>query len=472
MKLWILVSIITIFVTVGIVLYFTISDAMTFPNTVDDNYYTKNENYDILTLKSYSYDENDKNLVTLHKNKDGEITYWIEFRYDQFGNLIESREFTSNGDLIKFQKFDFDQYGNNIKTTAFDHEGNLSSLDTSSLPSNFNSMIRPSVNGLIVSSIELSYDDNKNLIKLQRIFDNGTNSGYFLFDYDEFNNLKEVKMFSRYGLLHAWEEREYDSKGNEIILKASSPTFPYTYVFNSEYDEHGNITKKIESREDGTVIQIFTMDYDESNNQIVLKSVDSTGNLVSLNTMTYDGAGNLLDTKIFDSDISMTSWNKYKYDSDDNLIESKKFDENTSLLYWNKYKYDSNDNLTEIKEFNIEKTFVMEKKQNKNNESNEIAKIVIVSVLPNAINSECREKRDCYSPMDVTINVGDTVKWVNESKYPHMIASGTPFDGPTGEFQSELFRTDETFVITFEESGVYDYFSILNPWTQGTISVK
>ena len=249
-------------------------------------------------------------------------------------------------------------------------------------------------------------------------------------------------------------------------------------MINSEYDKHGNIIKKIESKENGSIIQVFTMNYDENNNQIALKLVGADGNFDSLNTMTYDDVGNLLEEKIFDSNILITSWKKYKYDSRDNLIEFKKFNENTNLLSWKKYKYDSRDNLIESKEFNIEKAFVVEKKSSEHDETEQSMKEkkeqseIIVTILPNAINRDCREKYDCYLPMDVTINVGDTVKWINESAVSHNISSGTPFRGPTGEFESGLFRTGESFAVTFEEPGVYDYFSMVNPWTQGTILVE
>ena len=84
----------------------------------------------------------------------------------------------------------------------------------------------------------------------------------------------------------------------------------------------------------------------------------------------------------------------------------------------------------------------------------------------------CEETNECYIPASVTVNVGDTVEWVNSDTAAHTVTSGSPADGPTGVFDSSLVLGGAVYAFTFEEAGSYDYFCMVHPWMVGDVQVN
>jgi predicted secreted protein with PEFG-CTERM motif len=72
----------------------------------------------------------------------------------------------------------------------------------------------------------------------------------------------------------------------------------------------------------------------------------------------------------------------------------------------------------------------------------------------------------------VTLDVGGEVIWTNHGVSKITITSGTASDGPDGTFDSGLLATGESFSFTFEEHGEFTYFSQIQPWIVGTITVQ
>jgi len=92
--------------------------------------------------------------------------------------------------------------------------------------------------------------------------------------------------------------------------------------------------------------------------------------------------------------------------------------------------------------------------------------------IPNeASEPSCAESGSCFSPSEVTIGVGDSVTWHNDSSVAHTVTSGSPEDGPDGLFDSGLFLSGDTFSHTFTEAGEYQYFCSIHPWMTGTVIV-
>lgn len=68
-----------------------------------------------------------------------------------------------------------------------------------------------------------------------------------------------------------------------------------------------------------------------------------------------------------------------------------------------------------------------------------------------------------FDPAEVTINVGESVTWVNTSGDVHSTSNGTGFEDPEwGTLWDYWFFNgpDETFVRTFDTPGVYPYFCV------------
>jgi len=77
----------------------------------------------------------------------------------------------------------------------------------------------------------------------------------------------------------------------------------------------------------------------------------------------------------------------------------------------------------------------------------------------------------CFIPSMVTIDVGGEVIWENNDTAAHTITSGTPTEGPDGNFDSSLVMAGSSFSHTFEDAGSFDYFCMVHPWMQGMVMV-
>ena len=88
-----------------------------------------------------------------------------------------------------------------------------------------------------------------------------------------------------------------------------------------------------------------------------------------------------------------------------------------------------------------------------------------------------------YSPPIITINNGDTVKWINTDREIHTVTSGKGIDRgqlaqgkmegtPDGYFDSGPFKPGESWSYTFDKSGTFNYFCTIHPWMIGAIVVS
>jgi len=395
-KLLIIVSLIVIFVIGGIGIFITLSDIVGFQKSDPINdYYEKNEKYDVLIWKSYTYNQNDQKLVTIHRNENHDITYWKEFKYDQWGNLIESINYDNEGNLEKTQKSIFDPYGDRVKTTAFDHQGNLARIQESDFIPNFQPKVGPYMTDeMTPSSVDIFYDENRNQIKLQYISKNGTNLINYSYSYDLFNNMIEMEVLTYLGNISQFEQREYDENGNLVTLKVIPPRLVYEFITNYEYDKKGNKIlekQRLLQDNDDRIIQLIIMSYDAEGNKIVEKKVKNQqiplntitsfgvidnmigeekqknqenktlanifldlakkNPLLSLKTIARDDVGGnpIVDKKEINELISLKT---ITYDIAGNILEKKIFDSNIVITTWEKFNYDKHHNLIESKEFN------------------------------------------------------------------------------------------------------------------------
>jgi plastocyanin len=75
--------------------------------------------------------------------------------------------------------------------------------------------------------------------------------------------------------------------------------------------------------------------------------------------------------------------------------------------------------------------------------------------------------KNTFTPANMMVNVGSTVRWVNADDHPHRI-----------EFEDKAFTTS-TFLLgasqsasqRFDRAGIYNYSCMIHPSMQGTITV-
>jgi len=84
----------------------------------------------------------------------------------------------------------------------------------------------------------------------------------------------------------------------------------------------------------------------------------------------------------------------------------------------------------------------------------------------------CDETNECYIPFNVTVSAGEEITWSNDDSAAHTVTSGTPADGPDGNFDSSLFMAGGTFSVTLDDAGEYPYFCMVHPWMIGNITVN
>jgi plastocyanin len=71
-----------------------------------------------------------------------------------------------------------------------------------------------------------------------------------------------------------------------------------------------------------------------------------------------------------------------------------------------------------------------------------------------------------FTPPELTVAVGATVKWVNHDDIPHTVANKDK------AFRSQALDTDDSFSYTFASVGTFDYFCGLHPHMVGKVIVK
>ena len=88
----------------------------------------------------------------------------------------------------------------------------------------------------------------------------------------------------------------------------------------------------------------------------------------------------------------------------------------------------------------------------------------------------CEKDNSCMTPSVLTVSVGTIVNFVNEDAVMHTITSGSPYDGPSGDFDSGLIgivtSDNNTFSKKFYDVGSYNYFCMIHPWASGMIVVE
>jgi plastocyanin len=71
-----------------------------------------------------------------------------------------------------------------------------------------------------------------------------------------------------------------------------------------------------------------------------------------------------------------------------------------------------------------------------------------------------------FSPKELTVAVGTTVKWVNHDDIPHTLVEKKT------TFRSKALDTDDSYSFTFTRAGTFDYFCGLHPHMVGKVIVR
>ena len=77
----------------------------------------------------------------------------------------------------------------------------------------------------------------------------------------------------------------------------------------------------------------------------------------------------------------------------------------------------------------------------------------------------------CYIPSNIVVEKGKSVTWLNEDSSFHSVTSGF-YPEPSGLFDSGHLDPYQSYTLSFDEYGVYDYFCTLHPWMKAQVIVE
>ena len=83
----------------------------------------------------------------------------------------------------------------------------------------------------------------------------------------------------------------------------------------------------------------------------------------------------------------------------------------------------------------------------------------------------CDVEDICYIPPNIVIEKGKSVTWLNEDSSFHSVTSGF-YPEPSGLFDSGHLDPYQSYTLSFDEFGTYDYFCTLHPWMKAQVIVE
>ena len=116
---------------------------------------------------------------------------------------------------------------------------------------------------------------------------------------------------------------------------------------------------------------------------------------------------------------------------------------------------------TNFEETNFEET---------NTDIEEIIKADVV--MPTKVSRPgCDVEDICYIPSTIVVEKGKSITWVNEDSSFHSVTSGF-YPEPNGLFDSGHLDPYQSYTLSFDEIGTYDYFCTLHPWMFAQVIVE
>lgn len=76
-----------------------------------------------------------------------------------------------------------------------------------------------------------------------------------------------------------------------------------------------------------------------------------------------------------------------------------------------------------------------------------------------------------YETPEVTIEPGQTVTWINTEAMPHNVAFNAGVVGDD-KMDAPMMKKDQSYSITFNEAGTYDYHCTPHPFMKGKVIVE
>lgn len=317
-----------------------------------------------------------KNLVlvrvTRYKDKNflQEMSY--RYEYDALGNETKNlyyskrghifsgweREYGQNGELVKYAHYDqgimeyFGEYGYALSGKTLWHE-------------RYHGEGAPEY--VQTYREEWEYDENDNLTKDRRYYEDRDWTDWNEYEYDAAGNLtRQVHCYGNEDACYC-EEYEYDSAGHTIKRIEHGTDGGIVWWWECEYDSAGNQTKYVLYGEDGEISNWEEWEYDSAGNQIKYTSYNGDKSIASRHEREYDHQGREIKSVGYneagniswrremsygaDRDYSKSteygdggieSWWESEYDKEGNMLRNAHYRSDGSLVSCKEEEYDEN----------------------------------------------------------------------------------------------------------------------------------
>jgi plastocyanin len=94
-----------------------------------------------------------------------------------------------------------------------------------------------------------------------------------------------------------------------------------------------------------------------------------------------------------------------------------------------------------------------------------LALSVTVAAADRSVSIKESNERYAYTPKSITVALGDTVTWTNDSDAPHTV------DADDESFEHDEFDEGESVSETFDASGTFPYHCDVHDYMHGTVIV-
>ena len=91
-----------------------------------------------------------------------------------------------------------------------------------------------------------------------------------------------------------------------------------------------------------------------------------------------------------------------------------------------------------------------------------------ITINPGATDSASQNP---IAPRNTTVSEGSTIIWLNNDSTSHLIVSGTPDQDPSNIFYIGYFGAGESYNVTLDNDGVYNYYDPTWSHIKGQITV-
>jgi plastocyanin len=81
--------------------------------------------------------------------------------------------------------------------------------------------------------------------------------------------------------------------------------------------------------------------------------------------------------------------------------------------------------------------------------------------------TDVRIREFAFTPADIRVTAGSTVRWLNFGSFQHTVTSSTP----GGVLDSGSLDTNQSYEFQFTQPGVYPYHCDFHPSMTGTVTV-